>query len=87
MGTLTTGDRYAVIGAKEVPTVEECTFRMLDTGEVAAGMAFHHTYQVKGNKRQQTMGYGNAVTHPPPKSSLRPRGNRHRPRTITLIWC
>jgi hypothetical protein len=64
IGTLTTRDRFAVIGANELPAVEECTFRMLDTQEIAAGMAFHPHYQVKGNKRQQTMGYGNAVTPP-----------------------
>jgi DNA (cytosine-5)-methyltransferase 1 len=64
IGTLTTRDRYAVIGAADVPAVEECTFRMLDTREIAAGMAFRPDYLVKGNKRQQTMGYGNAVTPP-----------------------
>jgi DNA (cytosine-5)-methyltransferase 1 len=64
IGTLTTRDRYAVIGATDVPAVEDCTFRMLDTHEIAAGMAFHPNYQVRGNKRQRTMGYGNAVTPP-----------------------
>jgi DNA (cytosine-5)-methyltransferase 1 len=64
IGTLTTRDRYALITGAQLPSVEECTFRMLDTREIAAGMAFHPDYQVKGNKRQQTMGYGNAVTPP-----------------------
>ncbi len=68
IGTLTTRDRYALIEARQpvgqVPAVEDCTFRMLDTHEIAAGMAFSPDYQVKGNKRQRTTGYGNAVTPP-----------------------
>jgi DNA (cytosine-5)-methyltransferase 1 len=62
VGTLTTRDRYALIGAGT--PVEQCTFRMLATHEIAAGMGFAKDYQVKGSKRDQVRGYGNAVTPP-----------------------
>lgn len=64
IGTLTTKDRYALIGRSDVPSAEDCTFRMLTPLEIAAGMAFAEGYRVKGNKKQQVMGYGNAVTPP-----------------------
>jgi DNA (cytosine-5)-methyltransferase 1 len=62
VGTLTTRDRYALIGS-DTP-VEQCTFRMLATHEIAAGMGFDKNYKVKGSKRDQVRGYGNAVTPP-----------------------
>jgi DNA (cytosine-5)-methyltransferase 1 len=62
VGTSTTRDRYALVGAGAV--VDECTFRMLATHEIAAGMGFAKDYQVKGSKREQVRGYGNAVTPP-----------------------
>jgi DNA (cytosine-5)-methyltransferase 1 len=37
---------------------------MLATHEIAAGMGFAKDYQVKGSKRDQVRGYGNAVTPP-----------------------
>lgn len=44
--------------------VDDCTFRMLQPHEIGAGMAFPLDYIVKGSKRDQVKGYGNAVTPP-----------------------
>jgi DNA (cytosine-5)-methyltransferase 1 len=62
IGTLTTRDRYALVGG--TPPVEACTFRMLEPHEIAAGMAFTPGYKVKGSKRARVRGFGNAVTPP-----------------------
>ncbi|NKQ53557.1 DNA cytosine methyltransferase [Amycolatopsis sp. K13G38] len=63
--TLTTAGHQSLVGW---PTgravVERCTFGMLATHEIAAGMGFASDYQVKGSKRDQVRGYGNAVTPP-----------------------
>ncbi|WP_244211031.1 hypothetical protein [Amycolatopsis kentuckyensis] len=63
IGTLTTRDRYALIGG--TPPVELCTFRMLDPHEIAAGMGFPPGYKVPPkvarSKRKQVRGWGNAV--------------------------
>jgi len=64
IGTLTTKDRYAVVGTGDLPDAEDCTFRMLALPEIAAAMAFADDYKVKGTKRQIVQGYGNAVTPP-----------------------
>ena len=67
VGAFTTRDRYALVVAQDVPVdipVEECTFRMLEPSEIAAGMAFADDYRVKGTKRQRVAGYGNAVCPP-----------------------
>lgn len=68
MGTLTTRDRFAVIGPGELPAFEECSFRMLTPREVAAGMAFAPDYLVTGSGRDQVAGFGNAV--PPPMGEV-----------------
>jgi len=65
MGTLTSLDRHALVERGRVPTVEECFFRMLETHEHQAGMAFPENYVITGNKREQTAQLGNAVTPPP----------------------
>lgn len=64
VGTLTTKDRYALLGVTEVPDVNECTFRMLEPAEIGAGMAFAPDYKVLGDKRDRVSGYGRAVTPP-----------------------
>jgi DNA (cytosine-5)-methyltransferase 1 len=64
VGTLTTKDRYALVGVTDLPEVVDCTFRMLTPPEIAAGMAFAPDYQVTGTNREQVAGYGNAVTPP-----------------------
>jgi DNA (cytosine-5)-methyltransferase 1 len=68
MGTLSTRDRFALVGPSDLPAFEDCTFRMLTPREVAAGMAFARDYQVKGTGREQVAGFGNAV--PPPMAEV-----------------
>lgn len=43
---------------------EDCTFRMLEPHEIAAGMSFPLDYQWSGNKRERVRLAGNAVTPP-----------------------
>ncbi|WP_063016322.1 DNA cytosine methyltransferase [Nocardia nova] len=62
LGTLTTRDRYALVGADAARLIDECTFRMLEPSEIRAGMAFPATFKALGDKRTQARGYGNAVT-------------------------
>jgi DNA (cytosine-5)-methyltransferase 1 len=64
VGTLTTRDRYALVQPADLPAAEDCTFRMLAPTEIAAGMAFAADYRVRGTKREQVAGYGNAVCPP-----------------------
>ncbi|MGH3613066.1 MAG: DNA cytosine methyltransferase [Pseudonocardia sp.] len=54
-----------------VPVVEDCTFRMLAPGEIAAAMAFGPGYRVLGSKRDQVRQLGNAVTPPAAEFLLR----------------
>jgi DNA (cytosine-5)-methyltransferase 1 len=49
---------------QQPPVVEDCTFRMLQPGEIQAAMAFRSDYRVLGNKREQVRQLGNAVTPP-----------------------
>jgi DNA (cytosine-5)-methyltransferase 1 len=58
-GVVTPGD----VEAAEA-MVDDCTFRMLQPHEIGKGMAFPDDYIVKGSKRDQVKGYGNAVTPP-----------------------
>ncbi|MFD5245689.1 DNA cytosine methyltransferase [Amycolatopsis sp. NPDC058340] len=69
VGTLTTRDRYAVVGG-DTPPVDQCTFRMLSAKEVGRGMGFRPDYRVKDgiSKRDEVRGYGNAV--PPAMSEV-----------------
>ena len=53
------------------PVVEDCTFRMLEPGEIAAAMAFAPGYRVLGSKRDQVRQLGNAVTPPAAEFLLR----------------
>ncbi|MEU2106386.1 DNA cytosine methyltransferase [Nocardia sp. NPDC019255] len=62
MGTLTTRDRFGLLGADREQLLEQCTFRMLEPTEIRAGMAFPATFKALGDKRTQARGYGNAVT-------------------------
>ncbi|WP_240687259.1 DNA cytosine methyltransferase [Amycolatopsis suaedae] len=60
VGTLTTRDRYALVGG--VQPVEACTFRMLEPHEIGAGMGFPADYKMAArSKRKRVRGYGNAV--------------------------
>ncbi|MBH0780365.1 DNA cytosine methyltransferase [Nocardia bovistercoris] len=62
LGTLTTKDRYALLGVDHTRAVGQCTFRMLADTEVRNGMAFPPTFRPLGDKRTRIRGYGNAVT-------------------------
>ncbi|MET8847979.1 DNA cytosine methyltransferase [Amycolatopsis sp. NPDC004625] len=66
VGTLTTRDRYGLLGGTgSPPPVDSCTFRMLAPHEIAAGMGFPTDYRVPESvaksKRKCVRGWGNAV--------------------------
>jgi len=58
MGTVTSLDRHALVERGRVPQVEECFFRMFQTHEHQAGMAFPPGYVLTGDKRAQTAQLG-----------------------------
>lgn len=62
MGTLTTRDRFGLLGIDPAQLLGQCTFRMLEATEIRAGMAFPANFRAVGDKRTQARGYGNAVT-------------------------
>lgn len=66
--TLTTTAQQSIITPGDLAAaearVDDCLFRMLEPHEVGAGMAFPSSYIVKGSRRNQVKGYGNAVTPP-----------------------
>lgn len=66
--TLTTSGHQSLITPGDVEAaaalVDDCLFRMLEPHEIGAGMAFARDYKVKGTRRDQVRGYGNAVTPP-----------------------
>lgn len=68
MGTVTTKDRYALVGGRAVASVDELGFRMVEPPEYAAAMEFPDTYVYVGEKpgrpptkRQWVEMIGNAV--------------------------
>ena len=68
LGTLSTRDRFALLGLTGLAAFEDCTVRMLTPPEVGAGCAFAPDYKVTGTGREQVAGYGNAV--PPPMAEV-----------------
>jgi DNA (cytosine-5)-methyltransferase 1 len=52
--------------------VDDCMFRMLEPNEIGAGMAFARDYKVKGTRRDQVRGYGNAVCPPSARDLVHP---------------
>ena len=62
--TQSTQPRHYLVQPSEVPSVEDCGFRMLQPHEIQAAMAFPTEYMVLGNKRDQVRQLGNAVTPP-----------------------
>jgi DNA (cytosine-5)-methyltransferase 1 len=63
--TITTTGHQSLVGwPSSVPEVEDCTFRMLEPGEIQAAMAFRPDYRVTGNRREQVRQLGNGVTPP-----------------------
>jgi DNA (cytosine-5)-methyltransferase 1 len=62
--TVTGIDRAGLVGSLEKMTVEDLTFRMLQSHEIGKAMAFPETYVVLGTQRDKVKQYGNAVTPP-----------------------
>lgn len=66
--TLTTAGHQSLITPGDIEAaaaqVDDCLFRMLEPHEVGRGMAFAQDYRVRGTRREQVKGYGNAVTPP-----------------------
>lgn len=62
--TVTTLERHALVTGGELPTVEDCGFRMLVPKEIQAAMAFPDEYILLGTRREQVKQLGNAVTPP-----------------------
>jgi DNA (cytosine-5)-methyltransferase 1 len=63
--TLTTAGHQSLVGwPHQIPDINDCTFRMLQVGEVSGAMAFPVGYSICGNKREQIHQLGNAVTPP-----------------------
>ena len=61
--TLTTKGHQSVLEPTTIEP-EDCTFRMLEPHEIAAGMSFPLDYRWSGNKRERVRLAGNAVTPP-----------------------
>ena len=61
--TLTTGGHQSLLEPTTIEP-EECTFRMLEPHEIAAGMSFPADYIWAGTKRDRVRMAGNAVTPP-----------------------
>jgi DNA (cytosine-5)-methyltransferase 1 len=62
--TVTGIDRAALVGALENMTMDDLTFRMLQSHEIGKAMAFPGSYVVLGSNRDKVKQYGNAVTPP-----------------------
>jgi DNA (cytosine-5)-methyltransferase 1 len=72
MSTHTARDRHGLVWPVEIPdaelpSIEDCYFRMVVPAEMHRGMAFPEGYIVTGNQTEQVRQYGNAVTPPVPK--------------------
>lgn len=63
MPTLTTATTKAMLEPTTIDP-EDCTFRMLEPHEIAAGMSFPLDYRWQGTKRERVRLAGNAVTPP-----------------------
>lgn len=59
-GTVTTVDRFA-IATTDLPSVEDCRYRMLQPRETLRTQRFPDSYIVTGNEGEQTKQAGNAV--------------------------
>lgn len=64
MDTVTAGGNHHGLVDITEEDVMAARFRMLEPHEIAAGMAFPHTYQWQGTKRERVRLAGNAVTPP-----------------------
>lgn len=74
MRTLTTTGHQSILTPGDLrpaeARVDDCTFRMLEPSEVAAGMAFPDTYTWEGTRRERVKLAGNAVTPPAARDLL-----------------
>lgn len=74
--TLTTSGHQSLVTPGDVEAaaalVDDCRFRMLEPHEIGAGMAFARDYKVKGTRRDQVRGYGNAVCPPSARDLVHP---------------
>ena len=64
LSTVTASGNHHGLVTGEVPSIEDCSFRMLTPHEIARAMAFPADYQMLGTKRDQVRLAGNAVTPP-----------------------
>jgi DNA (cytosine-5)-methyltransferase 1 len=62
--TATGTDRVGLVGILDKLTVEDLTFRMLQSKEIGKVMAFPKLYVVLGTERERVKQYGQAVTPP-----------------------
>lgn len=62
--TITATDRAALVGILDKLTINDLTFRMLQSREVGNVMAFPEKYIVLGTERDRVKQYGNAITPP-----------------------
>ena len=62
--TVTATDRAGLVGKLGALTVEDLTFRMLQSREIGNVMAFPEKYIVLGTERNRVKQYGNAITPP-----------------------
>jgi DNA (cytosine-5)-methyltransferase 1 len=65
VGTISTKDRVALcVHAKDNLDINDCTYRMLQSKEVQAAMAFDQDYIICGSGKDKVKQLGNAVTPP-----------------------
>ncbi|PJE01217.1 DNA cytosine methyltransferase [Mycobacterium haemophilum] len=60
--TVATRDSAALLAATESIDINDCRFRMLTPREHGRAQRFADDYRVVGNRSEQTMGFGNAVS-------------------------
>ncbi|PSS43608.1 DNA methyltransferase [Arthrobacter woluwensis] len=64
MDTVTAGGNHHGLMSTQTPSIEDCTFRMLEPHETTWGMAFPRDYVMTGTKRDQVKQAGNSVCPP-----------------------
>lgn len=62
--TVTATDRAGLVGKLDGLTIDDLTFRMLQSHEIGKAMAFPEKYVVLGTERDRVKQYGNAITPP-----------------------
>lgn len=64
LSTVTASGNHHGIVTSMIPSIDDCSFRMLSPNEISRAMAFPAEYQMLGTKRDQVRLAGNAVTPP-----------------------